>query len=720
MYTFQNIILFFGYILTYILSSYTKVTKIESTSELILGEIVKFNLTVQDYDSDDEFYLGDEIDSYQIYLKNCSLQNDNILTCDANLDLNELIYLKNLTKTLYVYGRSTNLTVTINKPKILKLLDFDNYEDNYFYSYGVSKFIFEVNFNELYNSSISIKFGDIAITKCEKSKEYNDINCEYEFPESCSGKTLNLIFNGIETNYSITINAPNEFSEIRELKNEYYYSSSSSQFIYFRVDSSYNMNNHKIELVPETSGNKNISLNECTHDEDGIRYAKCLGILDTNDAYYVYFDGVNSEEKLYVYPEPTTISQVYDISPYEFLASSSEITFTLEVNYVVNIENAVFTLVDKYNSNNKFYLTKCSKSDNSYNEITCSGKVTNPGYYYVYLNGLKQDEPYRIKVYSSSLTKALYVEPDIIKFESATESEYIEIFFDSINNIEQKSIMLKGENNKKEIKLEIDDDVDSYGTEFEVEFPAEDTYYLYIDNVKQNVYIEVRKKDFTSIATSISPNIISTNNDEYIPFTLTVDTNFGIADVDIYLTWIGENYKENRWLNCEPDSSDNTKAICLGRFYEEGEYYLNVNETEFKDLTVTAKKVPRLINYSPISISPSLNSISIILYFKEDISSYVNKIAFVGAETLTPTCELSSNYALICSAVFKNEDKYFITIDGANIGRFINVNTKDNDNEYNINDESGSSNDDDNDDNCCYANYINKIKYISLILVLLL
>ena len=51
MYTLQNIILFFGYFLTYIFSSYTKVTKIESTSELILGEKVTFILTVQDYNS---------------------------------------------------------------------------------------------------------------------------------------------------------------------------------------------------------------------------------------------------------------------------------------------------------------------------------------------------------------------------------------------------------------------------------------------------------------------------------------------------------------------------------------------------------------------------------------------------------------------------------------------------------------------------------------------
>ena len=125
---------------------------------------------------------------------------------------------------------------------------------------------------------------------------------------------------------------------------------------------------------------------------------------------------------------------------------------------------------------------------------------------------------------------------------------------------------------------------------------------------------------------------------------------------------------------CKPDSSDNTKAICEGIIYEEGEYYLTVNGTKFEDITVTVKEVPSLISYSPISFSPSLNSQTIILYSEDNISSYVDKNTFVGAETLTSKCELSSNYVLNCSAVFKNEDKYFITMNDANIGSFINVN----------------------------------------------
>ena len=95
-------------------------------------------------------------------------------------------------------------------------------------------------------------------------------------------------------------------------------------------------------------------------------------------------------------------------------------------------------------------MTKCSKSDNSYyiiNEIKCVGKITNSGYYNIYLNGLKQDIP--INVYSLSLTKALYVEPSYIKFKSPTKPEYIEIFFDSLQKSNKdllcKEIIIKKE-----------------------------------------------------------------------------------------------------------------------------------------------------------------------------------------------------------------------------------------------------------------------------------
>ena len=75
---------------------------------------------------------------------------------------------------------------------------------------------FKVNYNELYNSDVSIKLGDFSITNCKlEDGSIRKIICYYEFPESSTGKSLNLIFDKKVTEYSINIEAPPyEFSVI--------------------------------------------------------------------------------------------------------------------------------------------------------------------------------------------------------------------------------------------------------------------------------------------------------------------------------------------------------------------------------------------------------------------------------------------------------------------------------------------------------------------------
>ena len=110
----------------------------------------------------------------------------------------------------------------------------------------------------------------------------------------------------------------------------------------------------------------------------------------------------------------------------------------------------------------------------------------------------------------------------------------------------------------------------------------------------------------------------------------------------------------------------------------EGNYFVAIDKVEFKDVRVTAKKLPSLKKFSPISIPPSNNKQNIIFYFQEDISKYVNRVTFVGNENIKAECETSSKYYLNCSAVFKKEDKYFITFDGVNMGESIFVNKENN------------------------------------------
>ena len=682
-----------------------KITNIEP-STVTLARNVEFTLTVEDYDSSKSIYLSNDGDESQFELS-CSSESSTTLKCNSYIYIeNKEKDLKNLTKTLFLDNEITNLAVIFKKPESLELLSF--YGGPY-YSYGVSNFEFRVNFNELYKSDFPIKFGEYSITNCSvEDYSLSYINCYYEFPEDSAGKTLKLNFGGEDTNYSITINAPKEFSSIEDLNIEEYYVSSSEQDLLFYVDSAYKMNEHKIILVPETSPNENITLSKCTYYGVGIRKGKCSGILNKIDAYYVFVDDKNTSLKLFVYPVPTAITRVYDIDPYKLLISSSATTFNLEVDYIVNLDKAVFTLVDEYDDTNKVYLTKCKKVDNSVSEIKCVGKIKNSGKYYVYLNGIKQTV--YVTSLISSLSKALYVSPKVIKYElnNIIDDEldgdlFITIYFDSMRDFSSKKIELKGNDNNVDIFGHIIEKTSSYVSFLGKNTLAVDTYHVYIDGVKQDASIIVTNEESTSKVTAISPTLVNYREDIYI-FTLTVDTNLGVENSHFILKKKNNNYEII--LNCEDDFSDKTKAICLCRISVEGEYYVKIeNRTEFKDVTVTVKNIPSPNSFYPISFSPSSIEQTITLTFTENISSFVDKVKFVGTETVEAKCSTDSIYVLYCSAVFTNEDDYYITIDGANIGKYINVNEDDNINkgkDENIN------------------NSVNYLKISSLLLTLLL
>ena len=676
-----------------------KVTNIVPKT-VTLGENVNFTLTVQDLDPTQSyyyFYLRNGFDDEGIRFS-ClsSSESSTTLKCNVNIRLYNKEELNNLTKTLFLDGENTNLAVTIEKPKTLKLLEFYGRE---YYSYGVNSIYFQVNLNELYKSDFPIKIGEYSITNCSVSDySISTINCYFEFPESSAGKILKLKFGGEITDYSVNIISPKEFSSINYINKDInYYVSSSEQDVYFGVDSSYKMDKHSIKLVPETSTNENITLSKCTYYDTGISYGKCSGILNKNDYYYVYVDEKNTGFKLFVYSVPTAITSVDGIDPYKLEISSSATTFTLYVDYVVNLDKAVFTLVDKFNDINKVYLTNCKKVENSVHKITCVGTIKNAGKYYVYLNGINQDES--VRALSSSLSKALYVEPKVIKFVPNT-GKYITIYFDSLKDFSSKKIALKGKDNEANIKFNYKE---SNEVNYLATFPAVDTYYVHIDDVKQDVSIFVTNEKFTSNVTAISPTLVTLGED--ITFTLTVDTNLGVEQANLILK--NKDYNYNERLHCEADSLEKTKANCYADIDKEGEYYVRIeNGTEFKDVKVTAKNIPSLNSFSPISISPSSKEQTITLTFRDNISSYVDKVKFVlGTEPVETKCTADSNYVLKCSAVFNNEDDYFITIDGANTGKSINVNEEDNINE----EEEKKKN-----------NNVNYLKISSLLLTLLL
>ena len=471
------------------------------------------------------------------------------------------------------------------------------------------------------------------------------------------------------------------------------------------------MDKHSIKLVPIMSTNENITLSKCTYYNYGIEYGKCSGILNKIEAYYVYVDDKNTSIKLLVYPVYVEITSSHDIQPEDLYISSSATIFTIEVDYVANLDKAVFTLVNEYNDTNKVNLTKCSNvekkkfsnKEQNYYFITCEGTIENAGKYKVYINGTKQSEGFTAS--SLSLSKALYVDPKVIKFEPDIES-YIEIYFDSSKNFTSKNIALKGIN---EATIRLDYKSEN-SVRYKATFPAVDTYYVYIDGVKQKASILVTNEEFTSKVTAISPNLVPL--EKRSSFTLTVDTNLGVEEADLILKKKDDNYNIYNSLSCKADSLEKTKAICLCSFgvevdYE-GEYYVSFRDgTEFKDVTVTAKNIPSLNSVSPISISPSSKEQTINLFFIDNVLSFADKVKFiVGTENIETKCTADSSVLLNCSAVFNKEDDYYITIDGFNIGKFINVNEKNN-----INEEEEKNK---------AKNSVNYLKISSLLLTLLL
>ncbi len=590
-------IVFFNCFFSYIFS--LTVTNIEPSS-VILGEFVNFTLIVQDYDSskNNYFYIHEKYE-YDLIQLNCNHKlNDNLIKCSSFIIFSEIEYFTNPIKKLYVNDNDTGLTVTIIKPTNIKFLNFNFYENHY--SYIINKFKFIVNYNDLYNSSISIKFGDISITDCRKNNETIDtLYCYYVFNESYIGKTLPLTFNGEITKYSITIKTPSEFSFIQSIK--ICYSSPSIQYVRFQVDSSYKLNEHSIVLVPFNSKNKNITLSSCTYDEEGINIAKCSGLLNTVDSYYVYLDNLKIEDILIVYLERTILNNVKRIWPKFLNFTPSEITFYIEVDYVANLDRVNLTLMEENNTNIYFDLYNCEQIEGTTNKIKCLGNIIHSGYYNVYLNGvLQKNNELNVEVFNNStLTRAEYIYPIEIKFNSSLKTETIYIRFDSNKDLSSKNITLKGVNNTIVLNYENnDDEYNNNEIEYNITFPSADIYYVYIDNENQNLSIKVTTESFISKIISIYPTFAGYNED--INYTLTLDTNYGIYYTKIILT-DGNNDDE---LYCKPDGSDKTKAYCQFRIGI-GNFYFILNETKFKNIIIKSIEIPKMKYYYPTTIFAS-------------------------------------------------------------------------------------------------------------------
>ena len=674
---------FLIFIINLHLSSFSIIFNSITPNEITQGENESFTISITT-DSESinksEFYIGDEYNR-PIHL-NCEdyINEDETITCNNFINFKYSFYLYNFNKKLFYNGTDTNLSISIKLPDRLKLLDIS--EDVYYDK--IYKIVLFVNLNTLFSKNDVFRIGNNKLYNCNIStKNINYINCFYNI----SNPSNNIVYlNDTDTDFTCNIKNPNQkVLNIYNYINDYnYYINSNIINLSFELDYSYDINNLIIKLRPEK--NDLFETDSCFFTD--VNNLNCKFELDKSDVSGVYDIYSNNDyyynKKIAIFPELKSTNKIYDINPKESLISFYDIVFTIKLDYFNENHLMSITLVN-INSKNKIYLSKCgieNEKENYFN-ITCAAAILETGKYELFLNGISQK--LFIKIFSSSLFNAYYIQPNLIKLNSKFNP--IEIFFDSIINLSSNNISLrpsKNENSNANLNYYFNGSNYVY---FEAKFPAADTYYLYINDKKQKANITIFDKNYTSKIINIIPKNVTINKN--ITFFLDVDTNFGINFIN--LQFFNNNNNDNKVkLECEPNSTNVSKAICVGTFYNVGEYYLNYENIKENDIQILVNNYPKLISFVPVYFLPYQQQ-SIFFYFEDNIHSYKTKISLRDSNNnhINPfSCQfLNSNFSLNCTFTANFEGKFYIYINNFNYGEFININENDNKNLDDFDDE---------------------------------
>lgn len=654
--------------------------------EITLGEKKSFALNVSKLGSNEINFSFDLKDIYnnKIFYLNCHTVSNILLNCDEiEILINEhkqvLLYPE---LSLYNGDEKTNLSVKILEPKEFNVLRSNN---DTLYNYGISIIEFVVNYNKKYNSSYIFTLGNNFINNCSINEDnVNLLVCYHEI--QTSKENINLKLN--EYDYiSFDIKSPEEkFSKIEKMEKSTYFINEFEQDVYFIVDSSYKMSESKIALISESS--EKINLSNCIYYSFDLKHAKCTGYLNRINNYEVYVNDSKSGKKISVLKTPNFISKIEQINPNK-IALDEKAKFILDVDYVVNINNAIITLENEYFTfEETVNLKDCVKIEDSNNQIECVGNVTNAGLYYVYLNGINQKQT--VIAYSSTLTKALKIEPEIIRFTS-TQIENFLIIFDSIENIYDTNFTLRPFDKHEDsfpVELTLVNRSCYIKANFQAVFYSEGIYFLFLNETKQEfVSVYVTRNNFTSKILEISPVSIASSFCGF--FRLKVDNNTGISVVKIYMK--NTNSNEKIYLKCKEDLLNWDYAQC--EFEDKlkiGFYSIFLNGSVQENLSVNSRDMPELLYFFPMSILPSSSKQNISLVFNEDVVDYKMKINFVDENNnVKASCdEVDVNYIVNCSAAFEKEGNYYIFVDDVNYGKFLIVNNEEDFFETNDNDSN--------------------------------
>ena len=628
-----------------------------------LGENNSFILSV----SNNRKYNNHRIKIANSYL-NCINKNILTLECSSIITFSDLNDINNLTKYVTINDSNTNLLVKIDLPKTLKVLNCLKY---IYYSYDISHIKIKVNYNSLFNSNITFKIGNITLNNCSKDIEsHHYIDCYQKFYNYQNSYDLPLLLNDQDTGLKIDIKTPEVFKEIEDIVKNTYYVSYEPQFIYLRVNSFYNINNHKIVLIPSISTNSNISLSSCQLTNYEMNFIKCFAILNESDIYTIYVDNNNTKINLFVY-EIFSTSKIISIYPNKIQASNSEIIFKIKVDFIKKLNETELVLIDEYNNKNIFFLKNCNQILGTTDEINCKGAITKGGKYYIYLNKVKQKQ--FVFSFNSKINKAYDIEPKILKFNEKSVSSNFKIEFDSIYDLSLKNLIFKS--NNKTVNLIIVGLID-YFFYYNATFYEDGLYYLYINNIKQNISVLVTKDESIKKVYEIFPKSVPINT--VINYNIKVNNNIDLKNTLIELKRDHFAYKA---LDCKIDLTNNNNLICKTKLLKPGKYIVYINYKKNLKTFIHAYDIPVLKKISPISFLLTSNPKILLLNFNQNIEKYINKIKLIGPTIIIPKCKIGNSiYVLNCSAIFEKNGIYNIYVDNIFFKKFIFIYTNDNDN----------------------------------------
>ena len=535
------------------------------------------------------------------------------------------------------------------------------------------------NIDKFDPTSTVITIGVTDLTCLSRDGE-NIIICNAIFPLADIGRH-NIQVDGLKSTVEFKIDSPNKFSKIYYVYGTYY-NTSAKQSFNLRVDNTYNIEIAKINLVKDKV-NESLSDCEIGKDED---YIVCYGTITEPGLYVFYVNNVLQQQNgtnvsLIVYDDPFEIGSIINIEPSEMLINDLNRTFTLTVDFSVNIENSVIYLMEQTN-NKKIKLGNCIDDLNDEITLYCYGVVNKPGAYSLFLNGV--DTEVILYVYDVSLTYAFSISPEVLKWESPFVEAFIIIKFDSVIAYTTKKIELRPSNEDSEYAdLTFQKKMNYIYIQYLVRFYSEDTYYLYIDDeIQEDVYIKVTSESFTSKIISIYPSKVIT--DDYVFYNIEVDKTLGIDQVNLKLvrdlSSIDENEEkieyEYNFDSCKRINNNYVK--CRGYTKYSGIYDLYIDEDK-QDVSIDSKNYPSITSRVPKHAKNSTYKQSLTLIFDRSVYDYRNSITLVSEEYNSQLfCRIvpeTSEKRIICAFRIYNEGTYQICIEGYTAQEYLYINS---------------------------------------------